>query len=835
MKRSRLLPGLAAAAVFAAGAHAQPVLAQTPTPAADSANRLAARADTLDRRQSSADLTAAIALWTQAATLFDRAGLPAGVGRALSRIGVDWRDLGQLDSALVYYRRALPLRHDAGDRAGEGATLHNMGVVYRDLGLADSALTYLRRAVAVRRLVRDRAGEGSTLGNLGAVYLSLGRADSALAYFRPALAIHHETGRRADEARTLGNIGIAFRELGGADSALAYYRQTLPIWRELRDPLSEATAYNNIGALFQAAGTPDSALAYYRLALATSRNAADARNEGATLHNVGTVHAELGHGDSALAAYAGALRIARAGADRWVESETLASLGDFYLHVAGAGRVDPARATAYYDSAATVYGALRGHAGSDANVVSVAERQQELFAGWTLAWLARAGEVGTMPSARAAFAAAERGRSPALLAVLRRTTSPAASAVNDAARGAAPAGADLAAEADALLAPLRARHTAALSYLLARDTLVTWLLTAAGELHVSRSAIARDTIARLVRVYRATLGVEEQGALFAARSAVASPESRRDDRASAAAADRLARLLLPATLRDAVAPAGDVVIVPQGVLALVPFGALPTPGSPATPLGIRYALRFAPSLAALGSAERHVDPRVTAAMPRAARRRAFADALVVGNPAMPPLPASLASPPLEPLPAAEREARWVATELGVPSLVGRAATESMVWDRLPNAPLVHFATHGLAFSSEAQARDSFIALAPDSASDGLLTMGEVIDAPQLSLRAELVVLSACRTGLGTLTRAEGAMGLQRAFLARGARSVLVSLWSVSDDATELLMRRLYTHWIEDVDGPSKAEALRRAQADVRRTPGLSHPRFWAAFQLVGAR
>jgi CHAT domain-containing protein len=63
----------------------------------------------------------------------------------------------------------------------------------------------------------------------------------------------------------------------------------------------------------------------------------------------------------------------------------------------------------------------------------------------------------------------------------------------------------------------------------------------------------------------------------------------------------------------------------------------------------------------------------------------------------------------------------------------------------------------------------------------------------------------------------------------------VSLWSVSDEATELLMKRFYTHWLRDADRPSKAEALRRAQADVRRTPGYSSPRFWAPFQLIGAQ
>jgi CHAT domain-containing protein len=156
--------------------------------------------------------------------------------------------------------------------------------------------------------------------------------------------------------------------------------------------------------------------------------------------------------------------------------------------------------------------------------------------------------------------------------------------------------------------------------------------------------------------------------------------------------------------------------------------------------------------------------------------------------------------------------------------------------RLATAPLVHLATHGQVYAGEAQVRSSWVALTPDSAyPTGLLRLGEWMEDPALGLRAELVVLSACQTGLGDLKQAEGTVGFQRALLARGARSVLVSLWSVNDAATAALMEAFYRHWLDDGDGPSKAEALRRAERDVRATPGWAGPRYWAAFQLVGAR
>ena len=127
-----------------------------------------------------------------------------------------------------------------------------------------------------------------------------------------------------------------------------------------------------------------------------------------------------------------------------------------------------------------------------------------------------------------------------------------------------------------------------------------------------------------------------------------------------------------------------------------------------------------------------------------------------------------------------------------------------------------------------------MAFAPDSTHDGLLTMGELMDDQSLALSAELVVLSACQTGLGDMKKAEGSIGLQRAFLAKGARSVLVSLWNVDDTATRLLMEKFYAYWLDPTVVRTKAQALQMAQEAVRRTPGDANPKYWAAFQLVGA-
>ncbi len=101
----------------------------------------------------------------------------------------------------------------------------------------------------------------------------------------------------------------------------------------------------------------------------------------------------------------------------------------------------------------------------------------------------------------------------------------------------------------------------------------------------------------------------------------------------------------------------------------------------------------------------------------------------------------------------------------------------------------------------------------------------------LPLKADLVTLSACQTGLGRVA-GDGVIGLSRAFLIAGARSVLVSQWSIDDEATIALMEAFYRRYLQE--GMDKAHALQRAMRDLRANPRYSQPRYWAPFALIGA-
>ena len=147
---------------------------------------------------------------------------------------------------------------------------------------------------------------------------------------------------------------------------------------------------------------------------------------------------------------------------------------------------------------------------------------------------------------------------------------------------------------------------------------------------------------------------------------------------------------------------------------------------------------------------------------------------------------------------------------------------------LKNFNYVHFATHG--FIDETKPDLSSLVLTKDnnSCEDGMLQATEIYN---LKLNADLVVLSACQSGLGKLVRGEGMVGLTRAFMYAGTPAVLVSLWSVSDVSTATLMGDFYRNLVKQK--LSKTDALRKAQLTMLGNEKFAHPFYWAPFVIIG--
>jgi CHAT domain-containing protein len=167
---------------------------------------------------------------------------------------------------------------------------------------------------------------------------------------------------------------------------------------------------------------------------------------------------------------------------------------------------------------------------------------------------------------------------------------------------------------------------------------------------------------------------------------------------------------------------------------------------------------------------------------------------------------------------------------GLRALDFKASRATALGPELGNYRVIHFATHGLLNTGRPELSGLVLSLVDERGrlQDGFLSLREIFN---LRLPAELVVLSACRTGLGQDIRGEGLVGLSRGFMHAGAKRVISSLWKVSDGATAELMKRFYRELLEK--GQSPASALRAAQVGMWQEMQQQPPYFWAAFTLQG--
>jgi hypothetical protein len=296
----------------------------------------------------------------------------------------------------------------------------------------------------------------------------------------------------------------------------------------------------------------------------------------------------------------------------------------------------------------------------------------------------------------------------------------------------------------------------------------------------------------------------------------------------------LFRTLVPSAAWQRIRTAREVVVVPDGALALLPFEALvvgvDASGAARFWLDDGPPVRYAPSGTLLREIAKRVPP-------------SGSGALSVFDPAygdLTPLPGLGRLPEL---PGTTAEASRVRAALSgvaeVASLEGVAATESAVRAALAGKRWIHLATHGLV---QERKGDLFAALAfalPISApargdDDGLLELREIYD---LKLDCDLAVLSACRSNAGREVAGEGVFALSRAFLAAGARRVVASQWSVADDSAAELVGDLFSEVAASARAGRPldyAVALRDAKRRMRARPEFSHPFHWAAFVLTGA-
>ena len=753
----------------------------------------------------------------------------SGEGKAYGNLGNAHYSLGDFKTAKDYHERYLKISKELGDRSGEGIAYGNLGNAHQSLGDFKTAIDYQERHLKIAKQFGDRLGELGAYTNLGNSYHSLGHYKTAIEYHECCLKIAKESGERLGEGKAYGNLGNVHDCLGDFLTAVDYHKRHLKISKELGDISGQGNAYCNIGTILCSLGDLKTAIDYHERHLKIARELGDRSGEGKAFcclgnayhslrdfktakeyherslkiakelgdrskegkvyGNLGMAHAGLGDVKTNLDYQKRRLKIAKEVDDRLDEGLACSSLGSAFEYL---GQVPVA--IEYYKRAITLLNDIRDRLQlNDEWKISLRDQYQNVYAALWRVMLAD-GKVTE------ALFSAEQGRAQSLkdLMTLNYLFD-----ANDAVQENS--------TFDELSSCLPL-HTIFMA--IGKKELIFWVCQKGKEVKLRRKEnSSQDEIKTFFQSLLEKIGARddvecEDRSLELTRdksSAVKRPPQ--DDRQTQYLhLQKKALCTLYDTIIDPIQDlfsGSELVFIPEGPLCLAPFAAFMSPDSKY--LCESFRIRVAPSLTSF---------KMIADCPVDYHRKS--GVLLVGDPCVQDVTK------LKPLPCAREEVTMIGKLVGSTPLVGRQATKDEVLRQLGSVALVHIAAHGNIESGE-------IALAQNSTcseADFILTMKDV---KQVQLRARLVVLSCCHSAQGKI-KAEGVVGIARAFLGAGARSVLVSLWAIDDKATLEFMKNFYQHLVA---GKSASEALNRAMNCMRESTEFSDVTHWAPFVLIG--
>ena len=727
-------------------------------------------------------------------------------------------DLHVAEYKIFFFMKALVITTETGDRKGEASCYGKLGTVFKSLGKYDEAKEYLQKALVISTEIGDRNGEGTGYGNLGTMFLSLGQYDKAKEYHQKALAIKTEIGDRIGEATGYANLGTVFLSLKQYDKAEEFLRRALVIRTEIGDRKGEASCYGNLGTVFLPLGHYDKAKEYLQKALVIRTEIGDKEGEAADFANLGTVSRTVGDYEASEVFLEKALSISRDIGDRKKEFEILQSYAILYLL-----QNKKKDSLSCLHLCIEKYEKLRYFLGANDQFKTSFLEDTGIFPYKLLCTL-----LCDTGNARDALYVEELGRARGLSDLMAEKYS---------------VETHISANPQSWFGIeniLRKKNNCTCLYIsYFQNRLHLWILKTSGVLHYRRvspeenlvqAGLPKDlSLSKFLDHNFRSLGILptsdcEDRSLNLVKLQPLSPAQKSSARLRLVEKDEdedededMIHLCLsqslPLCYKMFIAPVYDlleepeVIIVPDRSLYKVPFAAL-SEKEGAQYLSETHRIRVIPSLTTLKIIQDSPEDY-----------HSNTGALIIGNPKV---------NWLQPLPGARKEAEMVGRLVGVPPLVEEKATKQAVLERISSVSLIHFAAHGNAERGEIALSpiptpNSQNAIPPKEAY--MLTMADV---SRVKVRAKLVVLSCCHSGSGEI-RAEGIIGIARAFLGSGARSVLVALWAISDSATEQLMSRFYEHLVE---GESASESLHQAIKWMRKS-GLTKVSEWVSFTLIG--
>ena len=793
-------------------------------------------------------------------------GDKSGEGAAYRNVGVCYHCLGQYDNVISHLLKGLEIAKGIGDKSGEGAAYRNLGACYLPLGQYDTAISRLEEGLKIAKEIGTKNDEGRAHLNLGVCYHCLGQCDNAISHLLKGLEIAKEIGDKSGEGVAYRNLGGCYQTLGQYDTAISRLEEGLKIAQEIGTKNDEGRAHLNLGTCYQYLGQFDKAIYHLQRGLIVAKKIGDKRAEGVAYHNLGTTYESLQDAETTE-------RMLRKGVECFIELfnnapnvdadrvsfiDTFMDTSDELIdNLVCQGKTDEALIVAEECRAMSLkYLMNSGNFVPNSshpdqlNLQEIREMCKSLDRGGVIFFAFPHGKICTwiinengqirllkteileeLDKVNSLKILVDRLKKLSLREVkLGRNDS---SLTEEETTGAKLQGIF---QADAKFA-LR--------------ILIKILFALMDPKNKAGSCDDRSLLFLDPEVPRSTEEEHEQfespqletfsphvckpsRAAGAQRSPItpgaehlqqqATPEMVTDDRNQVTRteiAEQLMQDLLAFLYKLLLFPVrqhitgSQVVIVPDGPLALVPFAALVDEnGRYVAESGAR--IRLVPSLAA---------GHIISKRPRNPIRTA----LIIGDPHVHKILKEGKIIPVPRIPSAVKEAQLIGRVLRCKPLTGRKATKEEFLRNVESADLIHIAAHG-----DAERGEILLAAPSGTGEDQAVPIDEVMlkvsDLETKRIRAQLVVLSSCYSARGKV-QGEGVVGMARAFLGAGAHAVLVALWAVDDDVTYPMIGIFYEGLLQ---GKSASEALSDAMKVVRESQDrFRHPRFWAPFILLG--
>ena len=745
------------------------------------------------------DFKTAIKFYQQALSIMKEVGNKDSEGRVYANLGNAYDSLGDFKTAIKFHQQALSIMKEVGNKESEGRVYMNLGNAYGSLGDFKRAIKFHQQALSIMKEVGNKHLEGLVYMNLGSAYDYLGDFKTSIKFHQQALTVMKEVGNKASEGTAYDALGYDYFSEGDYEKATKCYQQALNIAKEVGNKLSEGLLHMRLGSVYLSLGNLKASLEFYQQGLTIVKEVGSKNSEGMAYGGIGTVYFRRRDFKTAIEYHRKALSIAKETGNKMCEATAYECLGNDHHFLN-----DVCTAEDFFKCSVRLFDELRGLLQSnDRWKIDFRNQYKDSYINLWLVQLQQ-------NKITEALFTAERGRAQALMDLMESQYG--VKSVHP-----------VSAEKTSIISSIPSHlPSQTIFFAEASSSLHFWVLQKGSHCQFERKEIS-DSLESLthktykqIGVYKKVMCENRSLDGSADEECEEAPYRNRDEKLKASADGEgdalkaLSDVVLGPILH--LLQSDEVIIVPDGPLFLVPYAALLDQHS--RYLSETLTIRLVPTLTSL---------KLMTECPE--EFHSTSGALLVGDPCVEGI--LYRGSRILQLPAAKEEVEMIGAILNIKPLTGKEATKAEVLSRLNSVALVHIAAHGRAETGEIfLSPNPTVAKKDLKQEDFFLTMADVLNA---KLRARLVVLSCCHSGRGKI-KAEGVVGLARAFLGAGARCVLASLWAIDDEATLQFMRYFYEHLAE---GQRASKALHLTMKQMRESDDFSDIKYWAPFVLIG--